>query len=147
MRSAAFSASVELPHPPETVFAYLADPRNRPEWQSSLMSVTVVDRGEPRVGMTWRETTVVGVKPRLEIVEMAPYERWAERGRWYGVGATLRLGFTAVPGGCRVDADGEVSGRGPWAVAAVAAGRLAGRAIAADLTRAGRVLTRRAPRG
>lgn len=147
MRSAAFSASVEVPHPPETVFAYLSDPRNRPEWQSSLMSVTVRDRGEPRVGMTWRETTLVGVRPRLEITELAPYRRWAERGRWYGVSATLALHFTAVPGGCRIDADGAVSGSGPWAVAALAAGRLAGRAIAADLNRAGRVLTRGARRG
>ena len=32
-------------HPPEVVFAYLADPRNRPEWQSSLLSVTLRDRG------------------------------------------------------------------------------------------------------
>ena len=41
-----------MPHPPETVFRYLVDPRNRPEWQASLLSVTLRDRGEPTVPTT-----------------------------------------------------------------------------------------------
>ena len=36
-----FTAPVDIAHPPEKVFGYLADPRNRPEWQSSLLSVTL----------------------------------------------------------------------------------------------------------
>ncbi|PVG84856.1 polyketide cyclase [Nocardioides gansuensis] len=131
-----------MPHPPEVVFTYLADPRNRPEWQASLTSVTLTDRSEPHVGMTWRESTLVGVRPRLEITHLEPCRLWAERGRWHGVTATLALRFTAIPGGTRVRADGEVTARGPWGAAAAAAGRLASRAVKADLERAARVLAR-----
>jgi uncharacterized protein YndB with AHSA1/START domain len=133
----------DLPHPPERVFRYLVDPRNRPEWQASLLSVTIRDRGEPRVGMTWRDNTMAGVRPRLEITALEPFRMFAEEGRWRGVEATLEMRFTAIPQGCRVAVDGAVSGSGPWALPARAAGRLAGRAIRHDLRRAGDILTRR----
>ena len=58
--------------------------------------------------------------------------------------ATLALHFTDVVGGCRVKADGEVSGSGVWALPATAAGVLASAAIAADLRKAGRILAERA---
>lgn len=82
----------------------------------------------------------MGVRPRLETTELTPFRVWAEQGHWRGVTATLALHFTEVVGGCRVRAEGEVSGRGPWAAPAAAAGLLASLAIAADLRRAGRIL-------
>ena len=136
-----FTAEVVLPHPPETVFALLSDPRRRPEWQSSLRSVDVPDGEAPGVGLAWRESTLVGVRPSMVVIEHTAPTAWAEEGRWRGISATLRLRLAADPGGCRVRADGEVRGRGAWAVPATLAGALAGRAIAADLVRAGRVLT------
>jgi hypothetical protein len=75
--------------------------------------------------------------------ELTPFRVWAERGHWRGVEATLALHFTDVVGGCRVRAEGEVSGSGVWAVAATAAGVLAAAAIAADLRKAGRILASR----
>ena len=128
----------------EVAFRYLCDPRNRPEWQSSLRSVEVPADEEPHLGQTWRETTSVGVRPRMETTELTPFRVWTERGHWRGVSATLTLHFTDVVGGCRVRADGEVSGRGGWALPAGAAGLLASQAIAADLRRAGRILGERA---
>ncbi len=92
------------------MFRYLADPRNRPEWQSSLLSVTLLDRGEPRVGMSWRDNTMVGMRPTMEITELQPFRLWAEEGGWRGVRATLTLRFTAIAPGCRVDALGSLSG-------------------------------------
>lgn len=124
-------------------YAYLSDPRNRPEWQSSLRSVTVPADEEPHLGQRWRETTSVGVRPQMEITEMEPPLVWAERGGWRGVSATLTLGFARTPRGCRVDISGDVTGRGPWSVPAVVAGRLAGIAVAADVRKAGRILERR----
>jgi hypothetical protein len=124
-------------------FRYLCDPRNRPEWQSSLRSVDVPADEEPHLGQAWRETTSVGVRPHMETTELTPYRVWTERGSWRGVTATLSLHFTDVVGGCRVRADGEVSGRGPWVVPATAAGLLASAAIAADLRKAGRILAGR----
>ena len=139
-----FGADVEVPLPPEVVFRYLADPRNRPEWQSSLMSVTIPERfDEPYVGLAWTDTTVVGVRPRMEITELVPYRTWAEVGHWHGVAAGLLLRFTAVPRGTRVRAEGWLAGRGPWAVAAAATARAAGLGVRGDLARAARILTER----
>jgi uncharacterized protein YndB with AHSA1/START domain len=134
-----------VPHPPEKVFRYLADPRNRPEWQSSLLSVKLHDRGEPHVGMTWRDNTMAGVRPVMRITELTPYRLWAEEGTWHGITATLVLHFTAITSGTRVDATGTISGEGIWTLPVRAAGRLAGPAIRHDLSRVGDVLTR-APR-
>ncbi len=133
---------MDIAHPPEKVFRYLADPRNRPEWQSSLLSVTLFDRGEPRVGMTWRDNTMVAMRPTMEITEMVPFKLWTEVGHWRGVTATLALRFTGVPVGCRVDAVGTLSGEGAWSVPVKAAGRIAGPAIRHDLGRVGEILTR-----
>lgn len=125
------------------MFRYLADPRNRPEWQSSLMSVTLEDRdAEPHVGLTWRDNTMAGVRPTMTITEMAPFTLWAEEGTWRGIVATLRLRFTATTSGTRVDATGSLTGSGPWSVPVRVAGRLAGPAIRHDLGRAGEILTR-----
>ena len=135
---------MDLPVPAEAAFRYLCDPRNRPEWQSSLRSVEVPADEEPHLGQTWSETTAVGVRPHMETTELTPFRVWAERGHWRGVTATLALHFTDVVGGCRVHAEGELSGRGAWALAAKAAGILAPAAIAADLRKAGRILAERA---
>ena len=137
MTTRQFTASVEMPHSTEQAFTYLVDPRNRPEWQSSLLSVDVPEDEEPHLGQEWTELTVVGVRPSLVVFEFVPFRTWAERGTWRGVEATLRLRFTATAGGCRVTAEGEVSGSGVYGVAAGSSGLLAKRAIAADLRTAG----------
>jgi uncharacterized protein YndB with AHSA1/START domain len=134
---------VELPHPPETAFRYLVDPRNRPEWQASLLSITLRDReGEPHVGMTWRDNTFAGARPTMQLTRIEPFRVWEEAGQWQGIEAQLMMRFTATTGGCRVTATGSVSGSGAWALPAVLAGRLADRAIGHDLRRAGEILTR-----
>ena len=133
-----------MPVSAEVAFRYLCDPRHRPEWQSSLRSVEVPADEEPHLGQAWRETTAVGVRPRMETTELTPFRVWTERGQWRGVTATLSLHFTEVVGGCRVRADGDVTGSGFRAVPAGAAGLLASAAIAADLRKAGRILAERA---
>ncbi|KRF34965.1 hypothetical protein ASG94_12550 [Nocardioides sp. Soil805] len=129
--------------PVEVAYAYLSDPRNRPQWQSSLRSVTVPVDEEPHLGQRWQETTSVGVRPQMEIIEMDPPLVWAERGSWRGVSATLTLGFARTPRGCRVEIRGDVGGRGVYVVPAAVAGRLAGLAVAADVRKAGRILAER----
>ena len=138
--SHSIDATVEMPVPAEVAFRFLCDPRNRPQWQSSLRSVEVTPDEEPHLGQTWRDVTSVGVRPLMETTELLPYKVWTERGSWRGVTATLTLRFTETPGGCRVRAEGEVSGGGPWAVPALVAGLLGSAAIASDLRRASRVL-------
>ena len=136
------AATVLFSQPPEVVFPYLADPRRRPEWQSSLKAIEMRDLGEPRVGMTWRDNTMVALRSTMEITEMVPFKLWAEVGHWRGITVPLTLRFTSIASGCRVDAVGTMSGTGPWSVPVRAAGRVAGPAIRHDLARAGEILTR-----
>jgi len=139
---------VAVDHPRETVFDYLVDPRNRPEWQASLLSVTLRDRdAEPHLGMRWRDNTLALLRPRMEISRYEPPLVWAETGRWRGVRADLTMYFDTTPTGCRVRARGTLSGEGVWAVPVGVVGRLAGPAVGHDLRRAARILARRPAAG
>jgi uncharacterized protein YndB with AHSA1/START domain len=135
-----FSVALELPHPPSVVFRFLADPRNRPLWQASLRAVDDVDAGEPRVGMTWRDVTKVGIKPSMTITELAPYRLLTETGSWRGVDGLLTLRFVKTRSGTRLTAEGRMVGHGAFAVAAVVTNRLAPETIRKDLLRASDVL-------
>ncbi len=135
-----FTITLDLPQPPAVLFRYLADPRNRPEWQSSLRSVTDIDPGEPHAGMHWRDVTKVGIKPHMQLTELIPYRTLSEIGTWHGVDGLLTLKFLKVGEGTRLTAEGRVIGRGPFAVAAAVAARFAPATIKADLERVGTVL-------
>jgi len=139
-----FSTTLDLPHPTKLAFTYLVDPRNRPEWQASLLSVRLEDRdAAAAVGLTWQDTTVAGVKPTMEITELVPYRIFSERGRWGGIEGLLTMRFVATGKGCRLTASGSLEGSGPWSAAVRAAGLLAARSIHSDLQRASQVLTDR----
>jgi uncharacterized protein YndB with AHSA1/START domain len=130
--------------PVHAAFRYLADPRNRPEWQSSLRSVELIDQGEPRVGFRWRDHTAVGMVPDMVITELEPDVSWAESGRWRAIEADLTLRFAPHSGGCSIDVEFAVRGNGylrPVGWAASAAGLFA---VRSDLRRAGRILEKRA---
>ena len=135
-----FSVTMNLPQSPADLFRYLADPRNRPEWQSSLPAVTDVDPGEPHVGMHWRDVTKVGIKPQMQLTELIPFRSLSELGTWGGVDGLLTMRFVKIGGGTRLTAEGRVIGRGPFAVAAAVAGRWAPATIKADLERVGELL-------
>ena len=137
---------VPVARPREEVFDYLAEPRHRPEWQSSLRRVEVLDDGPPAVGMRWVDHTVLGLSFELAIVDMRRAERWVEEGRSGPFEARVVLTFDpaderAVRGtivGCEV----AVRGRGvarPLGPLATSAGLVAARS---DLRRAARILSR-----
>jgi uncharacterized protein YndB with AHSA1/START domain len=138
-----FRVTVELPHPPDSVFRFLADPRNRPLWQASLRSVADVDAGDPEVGMHWRDVTKVGIKPWMEITELTPCRVLSETGTWRGVEGRLTLRFEKTAEGTRLTAEGRLSGRGPFALVAAVPGRWASATIRKDLLRAAEVLAER----
>ena len=137
-----FTGTLELPHPPATLFRFLAEPRNRPLWQTTLRSVTEVDVGEPHRGMQWRDVTKVGIKPWMEITELTPYRVLGETGHWRGVDGLLTLRFVKTQQGTRVTADGRLIGHGPFALAAAVSGRWAPETIRKDLLLASEVLSR-----
>ena len=74
-------AAVFVAAPRAEVFDYLADPRNRPEWQATLDRVELLDDGEPRVGMRWVDHVRLGPPFELQIIGMEPGSLWAEMGR------------------------------------------------------------------
>ncbi|WP_159796808.1 SRPBCC family protein [Puerhibacterium puerhi] len=143
--------------PPRAAFDYLADPRHRPEWQSSLRAVdrlTAPDGspapGPPPVGTRWVDRTLVGAGPRLEITESTPPGAhgepgaWSEAGTWRGLRAWLRLTF--APGGAAGTTLGvelAVEGSGAWSPVVVTLRALAPYAVRADLRRAARIVRMR----
>ncbi len=136
----ALTTTVEYAVPADAAFAYLADPRNRPQWQSSLREVEMLDDGSPRVGMRWRDVTSARIVPEMVITEMETDRLWAETGTWRAFSADLVLRFSPHGTGCTVEAAFGVRARGllrPAGWAATAAGLLA---VRSDLRRAGRVL-------
>ncbi len=142
-------ATLRFAVPVDVAFAYLADPRHRPEWQSSLRRVELLEPrppgapAEPHVGLRWRDHTVIAMAPEMTITALEPGVLWAETGRWRGIEADLTLRFAPHRRGCSVDAELEVRGRGvlrPVGRLGTAAGLLA---VRSDLRRAGRLLEER----
>ena len=139
----ALSTSVEYAVPVGVAYRYLADPRNRPEWQSSLRGVELLDEGEPRVGMRWRDLTAARIEPEMVITQLEPDVVWAETGRWKAIEADLTLGFAPRAGGCSVAVSFGVRGRGllrPVGWVATGAGLFA---VRSDLRKAARILAER----
>ncbi len=137
-----FTVTIDLPHPPADLFHFLAEPRNRPLWQSSLRTVVDVDEGEPHPGQHWRDVTKVGVRPQMQLTELTPYRVISETGTWRGVDGLLTLRFLKIQQGTRLTAEGRVIGHGLFALAALVS-RWAPETIRKDLLRASDVLSER----
>lgn len=133
--------AVQFPVPPEVAFDYLVDPANRPAWQSSLRSVEDID-GVPRVGQTWVDVTMPGLRPLMETTLLERPHRWTEIGTWHGIAAELTLDFAAYGTDTMVTPTFEVTGRGPAAVPAYLANKVAVFAVIPDLKRAAQILGR-----
>ena len=97
--------SIALPAPRDALFRFLADPRNRLRWQSSLASLEMISGGEPRPGMMWREQARGFGAFEMEIAECVAGRSWAERGRSRRTEIDLRLVFADgdVPHTTRID--------------------------------------------
>ena len=136
------SGAVPFPVPAEVAFDYLADPANRPAWQSSLTRVEKVT-GEPRIGQRWVDVTRPGLRPAMETTELDRPHRWAEIGRWRGLRAALALTFVADDAGCEVVFEFTVEGDGLLRPVGAALTAVAVPAVRADLRRAADILSRR----
>lgn len=131
--------TVRFDVPAVVAFDYLVDPRNRPQWQSSLRRVQDVD-GEPRPGQTWTDVTKPGLRPAMRTTQLKRPRRWTESGTWRFVRADLTLTFEAVDeGACDVTYSFRFFGLGPVGALVSALSRPA---VAADLRRAARLVAR-----
>jgi hypothetical protein len=140
--------SVAFAVPVEIAFDYLVDPANRPEWQSSLRRVEVLDEGPPHLGQRWRDvTSVTGVVPEMRTSALERPTLWVEEGRWRGVTATGALRFEPTPTGCVVRVAARLRGAGLLAPLGPVLTVAAGIAVLPDLRRAARILADRAEAG
>jgi hypothetical protein len=131
--------------PVEVAFDYLVEPRNRPEWQSSLSRVDLAGDEVAHEGMAWVDVTRLGVRADMRLVEMNRPALWSEWGEWRDrVRARLTLAFVPTTDGCLVVPD-LVLGVDGWFGRPLTAAlvRLARPAIRADLRRASRILSAR----
>lgn len=130
---------VSFPVSREVAFDYLADPANRPEWQSSLARVSAIS-GPVAVGQTWVDETVPGLKPQMRTTELDRPTRWSESGTWRFVRADLTLTFEPAPEGCTVAYRFRIHALGPVGLLATAASVPA---VGLDLRKAAKTLGRR----
>jgi uncharacterized protein YndB with AHSA1/START domain len=127
-------------HPLVTVYDYLAEPRNRPAWQSTLRWVDMLTEGPSGLGTRWREKAVGFGTSEMEIVAFEPHHVWGERARSPVGEATITLHFTEEAGDppstrVRVEADLRI----PRLIAPVA-GFVMTRLFRNDLARVDRIL-------
>jgi hypothetical protein len=131
--------------PVEVAFDYLSDPRNRPQWQSSLRRVELLD-DEVALGQRWVDVTAPGLRPLMQTVELERPSLWSESGSWRGrVTAVLSLTFVPKGEGCSVHAEFSLQlPRFPERLVGPLLRRLAPYAVQSDLRRAARILSGRA---
>jgi uncharacterized protein YndB with AHSA1/START domain len=147
-----WDASVFVAAPRPAVFEYLADPRNRPEWQASLASIELLDplepEQEPYVGLRWVDKVKVGPPFELQISRLEPGELWSEVGAAGPFTAYGTLVFEDETrdgeAGTRVHCIARVHGRGLVRPVGPAATVLGLALVRVDLGRAARVLSRHA---
>ncbi|MGV9714013.1 SRPBCC family protein [Gordonia sp. NPDC003424] len=137
--------SVAFPSPPSATFDYLADPGNRPRWQSSLRRIDdlhMVGEGPGEAGTAWTDVTAVpGISPRMEIVGSDAPRRWEEIGAWHLVDARLVLDFDGPSDGpTQVRARAWLTVPIVLAPALIAVRLIAPSALAADLRAAAKEL-------
>lgn len=141
---------VSFDAPIDVTFDYLADPTNRPEWQSSLRRIDdlrpIGDRAGD-VGTSWTDVTVVpGVSPRMEVTAYEPRRRWQEIGRWRSVDAVLTLTFAEREARTDVHAEAVLTVPAIGGLMLTATRWPAAQAVRADLERAARLLADRGSR-
>ena len=137
------AGAVRFDVPAEVAFDYLVDPVNRPQWQSSLASVTDV-RGEVGPGQTWTDVTKPGLRPAMRTTAYDRPRAWSEAGTWRFVTAILDLTFTPTSTGCDVGFRFRITGPGPVRVLGLAASAASVLPVRADLRTAARILGERA---
>jgi hypothetical protein len=144
--------TLRIAAPPRATFDYLAEPRNRPQWQSTLRAVDMLTDGPTGVGTRWLDRTMVGAAPSLEITAMSRPSAtssgvtdgiWSEVGRWHHLTASVTLTFVPVaaePGATDVELRITITATGAWKVPATVLRALAAPALRADLRRAARII-------
>jgi uncharacterized protein YndB with AHSA1/START domain len=101
----AFETAVGIDRPVEEVFAYVADPRNLPAWNSAVQEVRPA--GGPAYTMR-RQLPAGSATNRLEVVARTPPHEFAIRATAGPTPFLYRYGFAAAGGGTVVRLAAEI---------------------------------------
>ncbi len=102
---------VTVSRPRAEVFVYLADPRNLPEWQSSVLETRMEAEGPVAVGSRWTEVRRVlgrGMEAGVEVTEYEPDRRFSVRSVAGPVRFNVEHTLEEADGGTRI----RIVGRG-----------------------------------
>jgi uncharacterized protein YndB with AHSA1/START domain len=110
-----FETSVSIERPIEEVFAYVADPRNFPHWNSAVQTVRPTSPGSSGVGLTYameRRLPTGHATNGLEIVAHEPPREFAVRTTSGPTPFLYRYRFAPENGGTvvQLDAQAELPG-------------------------------------
>jgi uncharacterized protein YndB with AHSA1/START domain len=95
-----FTNTITIGRPRTTVFAYLANLENLPQWNYALAETQQLTPGPPGVGTRYRQTRTIpvhAVEP-LEIIEFTPDQRLTVQGTLSGLPAVLTYVLEATDG-------------------------------------------------
>jgi uncharacterized protein YndB with AHSA1/START domain len=132
--SSEFTTSVRVARPVDEVFAYVADPRNFPDWNSAVQSVAG-PRDAPGAGMRYvmrRQLPGGGATNELEIVAHDPPGTFAIRTTSGPTPFAYRYRFEPVDGGTRITLEAEVELTGLAAISGPLAARVVKRGVDAN---------------
>ena len=92
-----FTNTITIDRPPTTVFAYLANLENLPEWNYALAETRQLTPGPPAVGTRYRQTRTIPVRTEesLEITELTPNRNLTVQGTLNSLPA--KLTYTLTP--------------------------------------------------
>ncbi len=100
-----FTNSIDLEHPPERVFALLADVARAPEWLSRCTAVEVLGSAPPSAGTPLRFTFLQGKKPGSMTGTITAFEPASHIAFHYGdklFATTVDFWLTKTPTGTRL---------------------------------------------
>jgi uncharacterized protein YndB with AHSA1/START domain len=92
-----FTNTITIDRPPATVFAYLANLENLPQWNYALAETRQLTPGPPAVGTRYRQTRTIPVhtEESLEITELTPNRNLTVQGTLNSLPA--KLTYTLTP--------------------------------------------------
>jgi hypothetical protein len=105
-----FKGSIAVERSPEDVFAFVADPTNRPKYQHQLVGSRVVTSGPVRTGTQFEESMKLGpwkLRTACEVVACEAPRRFAFAARNRMLSYQGELAVESAPGGARLTISGR----------------------------------------
>ena len=95
-----FTNTITIERPPATVFAYLANLENLPQWNYALAETRQLTPGPPGVGTRYLQTRTIPVhaEETLEIIELTPNHELTVQGTLNSLPAILTYTLHATDG-------------------------------------------------